>query len=153
MKKILISLAVSVLLSTALLAQGTSTSTTPSTPVNPNAPVMKFMKTTHDYGTIVRGADGSCEFKFTNTGVEPLILSNCASSCGCTVPEWPREPILKGKSASIKVKYDTNRVGPINKTVTVMSNASNSPIQLRIIGTVNQPATGTEKQGAAPVAK
>ena len=124
---------------------------------NPNAPVITFEKTTHDYGTVTKGGDGTCEFKFKNNGVEPLILSNVSSSCGCTVPEWPREPILKGKSASIKVKYDTNRMGAINKTVTVMSNAKVASIQLRIIGNVVDASTGAQmpqnNQGAAPVAK
>ena len=60
-------------------------------PVNPNAPEITFDKTVHDYGTIVQGADGTCEFKFTNVGKEPLILSKPQSSCGCTVPTWPQE--------------------------------------------------------------
>jgi hypothetical protein len=82
-----------------------------------------------------------------------------SSSCGCTVPEWPREPILRGKSASIKVKYDTNRNGPINKTVTVMSNGTVASIQLRIIGNVVEASTGAQmpqnnlNKSAAPVAK
>jgi len=125
--------------------------------VNKNAPSINFEKTTHDYGTVVKGGDGMCEFKFKNTGIEPLILSNVTSSCGCTVPEWPREPILKGKSNTIKVKYDTNRVGPINKTVTVMSNATNGSVQLRIIGTVVEKTEGAampvKNTGEAPVAK
>lgn len=159
MKRVLLSLAVTMFVSVAVMAQGVSVSNAPQPAANPNAPVITFEKTTHDYGTVYKGGDGSCEFKFTNTGVEPLILSNCASSCGCTVPDWPREPILKGKSAIVKVKYDTNRIGPINKTITVTSNANNSPIQLRIIGNVVEKTTSSvmpEKelnQGAAPVAK
>ena len=125
--------------------------------VNKNAPVINFEKTTHDYGTIVKEGDGTCEFKFKNTGVEPLILSNVTSSCGCTVPEWPREPILKGKSNTIKVRYDTKRVGPINKTITVTSNATNASVQLRIIGTVVEKVDGAampvKNNDAAPVAK
>ena len=99
-----------------------------------------FANTVHDYGTIVQGADGNCEFKFTNKGKEPLVLSNVSSSCGCTVPTWPREPIAPGKSASIKVKYDTNRVGLINKSITVSSNASNNPVVLQIKGNVTPKA-------------
>jgi hypothetical protein len=107
---------------------------------NPNAPKINFEKVVHDYGTILKNSDGTCEFEFTNDGKEPLILSRPKSSCGCTVPTWPKQPILPGKSDAIKVTYSTNRVGPFNKTVTVYSNASNSPIRLRIKGkVVNQP--------------
>jgi hypothetical protein len=159
MKKVLLSLAVTMFVSVAVFAQNIAVSSAPQPAANPNAPVITFDKTTHDYGTVYKGGDGTCEFKFTNTGVEPLILSNCTASCGCTVPDWPREPILKGKSASVKVKYDTNRVGPINKTINVMSNASNSPVQLRIIGSIVEKTAASvmpEKsldQNAAPVSK
>jgi hypothetical protein len=159
MKKVLLSIAVTMFVSVAVMAQGVSVSNAPQPAANPNAPVITFEKTTHDYGTLYKGGDGTCEFKFTNTGVEPLILSNCTASCGCTVPEWPREPILKGKSAAVKVKYDTNRMGPINKTINVTSNASNSPVQLRIVGNIVEKTAAsvmpekTLDQSAAPVAK
>jgi hypothetical protein len=98
---------------------------------------VSFDKDVHDYGTVKQGGNGECEFKFTNTGTEPLIISDAKGSCGCTVPEWPKTPIKPGESASIKVKYDTKRVGPINKTVTVTSNAGTEPTKtLRIKGTV-----------------
>jgi hypothetical protein len=154
MKKVLVTLGISIMMTFAAFAQNV----TPQPAQNPNAPVISFEKTTHDYGTVTKGGDGTCEFKFKNTGIEPLILSNVSSSCGCTVPEWPREPILKGKSASIKVKYDTNRIGQINKTVTVMSNAKEASVQLRIIGSVVEATQGAQmpqnnlNQGA-PVAK
>lgn len=106
------------------------------TPVNPNAPEISFEKLVHDYGTIYQGADGTCEFKFTNTGKEPLILSKPTSSCGCTVPTWPQEPILPGKSDVIKVTYATHNIGPINKTVTVTSNAKTNRVVLTIKGNV-----------------
>jgi hypothetical protein len=98
---------------------------------------VSFDKEVHDYGTVKQGGNGECEFKFTNTGTEPLIISDAKGSCGCTVPEWPKTPIKPGETASIKVKYDTKRVGPINKTVTVTSNATTEPTKvLRIKGTV-----------------
>jgi len=103
---------------------------------NPNAPEITFEKIVHDYGTITQGSDGQCEFKFTNTGKEPLILSKPQSSCGCTVPTWPQEPILPGKSDVIKVTYATHNIGPINKTITVNSNAKNGRIVLSIKGNV-----------------
>ena len=63
-----------------------------------NGPEISFPKTTHDYGTIYLNGDGTYNFEFTNTGNEPLILSKPRSSCGCTVPAWPKEPILPGET-------------------------------------------------------
>jgi hypothetical protein len=112
------------------------TNTFAQTSSNETAPVMTFEKTVHDYGTINKGADAAYEFVFTNTGKEPLILSRPRSNCGCTVPQWPQQPIMPGQSDKIKVTYDSNRLGAINKQVTVMSNATNSPIVLQIKGSV-----------------
>jgi hypothetical protein len=111
---------------------------TPSTVKEKSAlgPAIEFQVTEHDFGTIQQGGDGSFDFIFTNTGVEPLVLSNVRSSCGCTIPSWPHDPIpVKGKEA-IKVKYDTNRIGKFNKTITVYSNAGEEPIVLKISGEV-----------------
>jgi hypothetical protein len=90
-------------------------------PANPNAPEIAFDTEVIDYGTIEHNADGNRVFKFKNTGKEPLIITNCTGSCGCTVPTWPKEPIKPGASGEIKVKYDTGRVGAFEKTVTVNS--------------------------------
>lgn len=95
-----------------------------------------FEKLEHDYGTIERGADGTCEFIFTNKGESPLILNNVRATCGCTVPEWPREPIAPGAKGIIKVRYNTNITGTFNKSVTVFSNAVNKTVMLRIKGKV-----------------
>ncbi|MBW6460358.1 MAG: DUF1573 domain-containing protein [Bacteroidales bacterium] len=103
---------------------------------NPNSPEITFDKLVHDYGTVAFSGDGVSVFKFTNTGKEPLILQQPQSSCGCTVPTWPKEPILPGESSEIKVTYNTKRAGPINKTVTIRSNAKNGMIVLRITGKV-----------------
>jgi hypothetical protein len=107
-----------------------------------------FIKETHDYGTIKYGADGSCTFEFKNIGNAPLIISNAKGSCGCTVPSWPKEPIAPGAKGSIKVQYDTKRPGPINKSVTITSNAVNGGegTVIRIKGNV-LPAP----EGSAPV--
>jgi hypothetical protein len=108
-------------------------------PVNPNAAEIKFASDVYDYGKIPKGFDGNCEFKFTNVGKEPLIISNAKGSCGCTVPSWPKEPIKPGDSGVIKVHYDTNRPGAISKTVTVTSNAKNTNVVLHIKGMVEVP--------------
>ncbi|ATA90081.1 MAG: DUF1573 domain-containing protein [Capnocytophaga felis] len=92
-----------------------------------------------DYGKIKVGSDGVRVFEFTNTGKAPLVITNVASSCGCTVPSWTKEPIAPGAKGKIEVKYDTKRVGPISKTVTVTSNAKQNPVKaLRIRGEVQQ---------------
>jgi hypothetical protein len=62
--------------------------------------------------------------EFKNTGNEPLIITNAKGSCGCTVPDWPKEPIAPGATGVIKVRYDTNRPGPINKSVTISTNVT-----------------------------
>jgi len=110
---------------------------------NPKAPQIKFDKLTYDYGTLKQGANGDCEFKFKNIGKEPLILSNVVASCGCTTPSWPKEPIMPGKSSVIKVHYDTQRLGTISKTITVMSNASNDNVKLSIAGNILAKPTET----------
>ncbi|MDR1005448.1 MAG: DUF1573 domain-containing protein [Bacteroidales bacterium] len=99
---------------------------------------IKFDKVEHDYGTIKKGGDGTCTFTYKNVGKTPLILDNARSSCGCTVPSWSKEPLMPGQSASITVKYNTNNVGPINKQVTVTSNAVNSKVTLHIKGKVEK---------------
>ena len=110
--------------------------------VSENGPEIEFEKLIHDYGEVPYNGNGECEFRFTNTGNEPLILQKPKSSCGCTVPTWPKEPILPGESEVIKVTYKTTKVGAINKTITVTSNAkTNATVVLRIKGTVlPQPA-------------
>ena len=90
----------------------------------------------HDYGTITKGSDGKCAFKFKNTSDTPLILTNVQASCGCTVPSWPREAIKPGESSAIDVKYNTNNVGHFTKRISVFTNKQNTPIILMIKGSV-----------------
>lgn len=111
-----------------------------------NGAHIEFETEVIDYGTISQNADGLREFKFTNTGKEPLIISNAKGSCGCTVPSWPKHPINPGETETIKVKYATNRIGPINKSVTVQSNADNATIVLRIKGNVVEEKTTPVKE-------
>ncbi|GGD26309.1 DUF1573 domain-containing protein [Hyunsoonleella pacifica] len=101
---------------------------------------IEFKETTIDYGTIEKGADGVRIFEFTNTGDAPLIISKVSSSCGCTIPKKPDAPIMPGKAGQIEVKYDTNRVNPIRKTITVMSNAETPTVALKIKGLVVDPS-------------
>ena len=97
---------------------------------------IQFKQETLDYGVIAQGSDGVRVFEFTNTGNAPLIISKVSSSCGCTIPKKPEEPVLPGDSGEIQVKYDTNRVGPIRKAITVISNADTPTKVLKIKGEV-----------------
>ena len=103
-----------------------------------NGPQIEFAEQVHDYGKVKKGGDGNCEFVFTNTGNEPLILSNVKASCGCTVPTWTKEPIMPGKTGTIKVRYNTNTAPQsFTKTITVSSNSINAPrLTLKIKGTI-----------------
>lgn len=122
--------------------------------VEGKGPMIEFDKEVHDYGTITKGADGSSAFTVKNTGDEPLVISRCKGSCGCTVPTCPKKPIAPGETSKIKVNYDTKRIGPINKSVRVTSNAkNNSNKTLRIKGKVKkkeQSQTTPKKKAGAP---
>lgn len=104
---------------------------------------IEFKSDTIDYGTIEKGSNGVRVFEFTNTGNAPLIISNVTSSCGCTIPKKPDAPILPGKTGEIEVKYDTNRVNPIRKTITVISNADTPTVALKIKGEVVDNKSGS----------
>ncbi len=106
-----------------------------------NGPVMTFDVTTVDYGTIEKGSEPLRKFKFTNTGNEPLIIKTAKGSCGCTVPTYPKEPIMPGESSAIEVRYDTQRVGAFTKTVTLSTNEATESRMLTIKGDVKAPAT------------
>lgn len=119
-------------------------------------PEITVDKDVHDYGTIKQGANGACEFMLTNTGSEPLIISRAKGSCGCTVPDWPKEPIMPGESAAMTVRYDTKRVGAINKSVTITSNATNKPtmvvrIKGKVLASQNEESMPVKKQEGAPL--
>ena len=116
MKKLIFSFAFLMAAFVTVTAQGT--------PVQSGAKI-EFSKETHDYGNIKYEGEPYCSFDFKNTGDQPLIISNAKGSCGCTVPEYSQEPIAPGAKGTIRVKYDTKRPGPINKTVTITSNAVN----------------------------
>lgn len=97
---------------------------------------MTFKYTDHNFGTRDNGSDVSYDFEFVNTGKSDIIINNVSTSCGCTTPEWPRQPIPSKGRAVIKVKYDSNRIGNFSKTITVYSNAKNSPVVLSIRGQI-----------------
>ncbi|RYD52263.1 MAG: DUF1573 domain-containing protein [Sphingobacteriales bacterium] len=117
--------------------------TTETKAANPaKAPKFKFAEEVHDFGSVKEGPQAEHVFAFKNTGKSPLIIQNVSASCGCTTPEWSKEPIAPGKSGKITVRYNTQgRVGPIDKAVYIQSNAllpegKGDRYELKIKGTV-----------------
>lgn len=122
----------------------------PAVPVGPLTTI-EFEEDTYDFGEVMEGEKVVYEYKFKNTGNEPLIISNAKGSCGCTVPEWPREPIPVGGSDVIKVQFDSKGKGkvggqPQSKRVTLTTNTDPANVYLTIKGTVNK----TEDAAATP---
>jgi hypothetical protein len=104
---------------------------------NPNAAQISFAEESYTFGELPEGPQATHEFKFSNTGKEPLILSNVRASCGCTTPSWPKDAILPGKDAVILVTYNTQgRVGPFTKSITITSNAATGKKVIYIKGQV-----------------
>ena len=134
MKKIFLAI---VLISGFMVAQAQTKA--PNEKQAVNGPKMEFETSVMDYGLIDHNADGKREFVLTNTGNAPLIISNAKGSCGCTVPTWPKAPIAPGESASIGVKYATNRIGKFTKTITLTTNAPEKTKILTIKGEVKKP--------------
>ncbi|MFM2441773.1 DUF1573 domain-containing protein [Aquirufa sp. A-Brett2-15D] len=98
---------------------------------------LKFKQEKHDFGTIAEGTIATYSFVFTNTGKTPVVISNVKPSCGCTTPDWTREPVMPGKTGKVTASYNSaGRPGIFNKTVTVMNNGEASQIVLGIQGTV-----------------
>lgn len=117
---------------------------------NKSAPKFEFKDISHDFGTVPEGPEVTHYFDFKNSGKEPLIIQSVTASCGCTSPDWPKQPILPGKSSQIKVVYSTDhRVGPFSKDIFIKSNAANPDdkevFELHIKGTVTAKPTDTEK--------
>ncbi len=130
-------------------AQATKSTATPvqtqPAPVkaaNPKAAVMKFETEIIDYGTILQGSERVRKFHFVNTGKEPLVIQRAQGSCGCTIPTFPKEPVMPGQKGVVEVNYDTNRLGAFTKTVTIYSNASEETKVLTIKGNVEAQPEG-----------
>ncbi|MEX0883699.1 MAG: DUF1573 domain-containing protein [Cyclobacteriaceae bacterium] len=94
-----------------------------------NGPVITFEESSKDFGDIHQGDKVEHVFKFENTGKSPLVISNVAATCGCTVPNWPKEPVVPGDKGEIKVSFNsTGKMGKQNSVVRIYSNAS-EPIE------------------------
>ena len=148
MKKIILFFLAITFLSTGVFAQKTKAkkATTPAktaavqTP-KVQGPDMSFESMTVDFGTIQQGSEPFRVAKFVNNGSEPLLVKSANGSCGCTVPTWPKDPIMPGETGEIKIRYDTNRVGDINKTVTVQTNIEGKQLVLAVKGKILAKAT------------
>jgi archaellum component FlaG (FlaF/FlaG flagellin family) len=158
MKKVVTTLSIFICLGGSLSAQTTSSTSTPAQNAPSSQAEIKFDSELHDFGTIPYAGNGTYEFKFKNTGKEPLIISNAQGSCGCTVPTYPQNvPIKPGETQIIKVTYDTKRPGNFTKTVTIHSNAKTPEKVITIKGIVESapaeesfPSNGKKDNGATP---
>lgn len=131
MKKFILSLFASMLLTTALWAQSQTT-----TPANPVDGKVKFAKETIDFGKTKLNKPVSVDFEFTNVSKEPVIIETARASCGCTTPTWTKEPILPGKKGKITAGYSANSVGPQNKTIWVKVKGVDQDKELHLSGQV-----------------
>ena len=107
-----------------------------------NGPKMEFDAMVVDYGTIEQNSEPLRVLKFTNTGNEPLVIKNARGSCGCTVPQWPKEPIMPGEEAELEIRYATNRLGKFSKKVTITTNEPTDPHVITVKGNVLKPEEG-----------
>ncbi len=154
MKKVLLTLTLAGMIAVTAHAQKTTTTpppapaqtaVTPADQPDPNGGDFKFVEESHDFGEIPQGTPVTTQFSFTNTGKEPIIIKNCQASCGCTVPSWPKEPILPGKESTIQVTYNAAHAGQFTKSITITSNAKTPTKVIYIRGNVLQkPADQTQ---------
>jgi hypothetical protein len=139
------------LLATAAFAQNSTTpagsSSTATTPVvNPNAGEFSWSEETYDFGTIPQGIPVKHKFEFTNTGKEPIIVANVQKTCGCTVTDWTKEPVLPGQKGFVIAEFNAAKEGPFTKAITVQSDAKTPSVKLYFKGTVQK----SEQAGSVP---
>ena len=115
-----------------------------SSTVSAKAPEITFTETTHDFGTMKKGSPIVYQFKFKNTGKEPLIIFDCKAGCHCTTPKCSKEPVKPGKTGFIEVHFDSMRVGNFAKEIMITSNAKNGIVNLVIKGNVAGEAEGMD---------
>lgn len=149
MKKIILSLGVLVLATSVSFAQDKKKAAATPKTVEAAAPatgveVLKFKEEVHDFGTIPQGKPVTNEFTFKNTGKEPITIQNVSASCGCTTPDWSKEPILPGKSGMVKATYNAAAAAPFSKTVTVVTNVGTKTLTIK--GVVEAPAATSVPQ-------
>ncbi len=135
-------------------ASGAATATAPaatSTAAPAKGTTISFEKTNYDFGSIPQGTPVEAEFKFTNTGKEPLVLKRVSASCGCTTPYYTQEPVAPGKTGIIKATYNAAATGGFNKPVTVEYN--DGSIQLTLSGTVEKAPEASVPENKSTILK
>lgn len=148
MKKVLV-LALSLLLGGA----AAKAQTTPAAATQTAGPLIQFEEMKYDFGVIKQGDIVDHTFKFKNTGTAPLIISNIGVSCGCTTPDWTREPVMPGKTGTITAKFNSmGKMGMQNKVLTIESNSSAGNTMVSLVGEVKDPASMSAQATAAPAA-
>ena len=121
-----------------------STSNTVET-IQSDSPAFKFVKESFDFGEITQGEIISYDFKFTNIGKSPLIITNAIATCGCTVPDYPKEPVAPGAEGIIKVVFDSSgKLGMQNKVISITANTVPGNTQINILGNVVNAATSSK---------
>ncbi len=128
------------------VSPNTTTSETAPLVVNPNAGDFKWVEETHDFGTIPQGTPVKNKFEFKNMGKEPIIVSNVQKTCGCTVTEWTKEPVMPGQVGYVTAEFNAAKEGPFTKAITVQSDAKTPSVKLYFKGTVQK----TEQTGGVP---
>ena len=137
MKKVLLTLAIASAFFTVNAQTGSKTAAPANTTASATGPTFKFEAEEYNFGSAKQGDVITYEFKFTNAGKEPLIITSASGSCGCTVPNYPKEPIKPGEKGSIKVSFNTaGKAGMQDKTVTIKSNAKEGDKVIHVKGNV-----------------
>jgi len=139
MKRLFLSIIAAGILLTACNSNKTGGSGSDSTKTASaaSAAVMKFDKDTHDFGKIKAGDLVTYDFKFTNTGASPLIITDAVATCGCTKPEWPKTPVKPGESGNVHVTFNSaGKVGLQDKQITITANTNPAQNRVHLIGEV-----------------
>lgn len=132
---------------TALLYLAFHISFAQTNEVPKTGPQIAFKDLSHDFGDMIQGDKVTYTFKFTNSGTEPLLVSEVVTTCGCTATKWTKEPVLPGKEGEIVATFNSeNKMGRQNKTITILSNAVNNPSRVSIVCNVLPKGTVTEKK-------
>ncbi len=132
MKKLLFLLVMVAITRIGYSQQGAS-----AAPVKADVAVFEWDSQSFDFGKIKQGVPVTHEFKFTNKGKIPLVIANAQPSCGCTTPDWSRQPVAPGEKGFIKATFNASAAGPFNKSVTVTANVETGTAMLMIKGEVS----------------
>lgn len=153
MKKVLF-LALSLAVAGAAQAQTTATAAAPAAGAAKAAgPQIQFEEVKYDFGSVVQGGTVDHTFKFKNVGTAPLIISNIGVSCGCTTPEWTKEPIAPGKTGTISAHFNSaGKMGMQNKVLTIDSNSAAGSTTVALVGEVKEPGAAAIPAETAPKA-